>query len=1682
MSSLSPAIARTVCTAILATLFAAPLAHAGLPEDLAPAIVLTPASLTVTEGGSVATYSVHLTLPPAGLSLDVAVASTAGQVLLKGPNDPAFASSTVLTFTPLDFGTNQEVQVQAIDDAAIDGIRVDAVTHTPASGDLLYGGKSATLAATAKDNDHGFRLVPSGGSTTVIEGTASDTFEVVLGSAPTANVRVRLAPEAPLSISPGVTSFEFTPADWSPRTFTVNAPDNPVAQGSLGRNVHVTTTSTDASYNALFADLPVTITDNDQASLRLTQGGTPLANSASVGTLTEGGATTYQVALTSQPSAAVTVTVAPNSGRASVSPGALTFGAGNWSIPQTLTVSANNDPVDQGSDTTPAIVALVHHAASADTLYNALADRLLGVGVLDNDQAGIRLFQGATELPATAAALTGTALEGGAPLQYQVKLTTQPTAPFTLAVTASEPAAATLTPATLSFDATNWNTLQAVTVAAVSNAVDNGPASRPVTLSHRASAAEPVYAALADRTLTVNVGDDDTAAILRTSAEASPSVSEAGDTYAYALHLGSQPLAPVTVAPTSSPAGLVFTPASLTFTPADWQTDKAITVSVANDATPGFPRTPTLDHAVATTDTLYAAAGAKPAALTVQVLDDDGILVLTPATVQPTEGGTATFLVHVLAQPNGAGPNSDVTVNLELPGGGQFTATPATLTFKPTDTSPGSAAHQGRTPCTSEPLDSSDCQWDHNRTVTVTATDDSDIDGTVWGNLTLRTASSLPAYSGQASRVLVGAVDNDAPGLVFSVPSLPVTEGGSASYTVRLAAAPKATVRVALAGPGDAQANVAALTFGPGNWSTPKPVTVNVPRDFVDKGATYGASIVHTATSTDTLYNIAGTLAVTVTDQDAWGYQFAATGQTGLLPNVLPTPATTEGASAAYSVKLTSKPVANVAVGISSGAGAIATPSTLTFTPGNWNTAQTVTVAVAANGVDQTPTGTTYEILVAHAVSGDPLYATIPGPVHVTITEDDGVGITLSATGAGTVVQEGGATDTLTVVLASQPTGTVTVNLPAPSGITTSPSSLSFTPAAWNVPQTVTVAAVNDTDPEFQQTVTLTATGVSGDALYSGLTASASVTVLDNDGVLELGNATGLAVSEGGQTATYTVHLIEAPAAPVTVNVTSTDSRLRFNGMAHATLTFLPADTSITNPFKDRMTPCPDTEPLDDVNCRWDNPQSITVSVGGADTTPQGTLLSVIAHAVNSAGDSRYNNTPSPPVLVSVADNDPGVFVVQSGGSTAVAEGGAADAYTLALSMPPQSETVTVALTHDSRISVSPAEIVFGTDNWNEAQVVTVVAVDDHIDQANVVASPIHHQVTGDVFNGLSVPDLAVTVTDDDSADFVLQQSGGSTTVTEGGPADTYTVVLRTQPTANVQVALSPGSGLTTTPGALTFTPTNWQGPQTVMVSAVDDSVAQGNRAVTIHHALTSSDPAYHGTVADLAVAVLDNDAVGVMVVQSGGSTSVKENTLTDSFTVRLASQPGQSVTVTLAPDAGLGVSANPLTFTTANWNTPQSVTVAGINDDVAQGTRTLAIAFSIASADAAYQGLPVPSLPVTLVDDDNAGVVFGQSASVLAVTEGGPNSVYAFRLQSQPTANVVVQISADAQLTLGRSSLTFTPSNWQAYQGVPVTAVDDAVAEGTHTGVVAHTSTSTDPLYNGMAIPNVTATITDND
>ena len=149
---------------------------------------------------------------------------------------------------------------------------------------------------------------------------------------------------------------------------------------------------------------------------------------------------------------------------------------------------------------------------------------------------------------------------------------------------------------------------------------------------------------------------------------------------------------------------------------------------------------------------------------------------------------------------------------------------------------------------------------------------------------------------------------------------------------------------------------------------------------------------------------------------------------------------------------LTAQPDSAVVLLLSSGNPAEATvgPASLTFTPGNWNAAQTVTVTGVDDPRIDGPQTTAITVRVDAAASDDNFDLLPEQAVSAANADNDLAGFTLSKLTA--TVSESGTTDTVTVVLTAQPDSNVVLTLTSADTeeVTVAPASLTFTPSNWS--------------------------------------------------------------------------------------------------------------------------------------------------------------------------------------------------------------------------------------------------------------------------------------------------------------------------------------------------------------------------------------------------------------------------------------------------------------------------------------------------------------------------------------------------------------------------------------------------------------------------------------------------------
>ncbi len=546
-------------------------------------------------------------------------------------------------------------------------------------------------------------------------------------------------------------------------------------------------------------------------------------------------------------------------------------------------------------------------------------------------------------------------------------------------------------------------------------------------------------------------------------------------------------------------------------------------------------------------------------------------------------------------------------------------------------------------------------------------------------------------------------------------------------------------------------------------------------------------------------------------------------------------------------------------------------------------------------------------------------FAAVPRPPGIIVTPVEGL-----------VTTEAGTTDAFSVVLYCEPAADVSINLASSdlSEGTVSPASLIFTLADWHLPQQVIVTGVDDAIGDGNVTYTvLTAPAVSADPGYDGLDAAdVSVTNLDDDGArAQDGSIVAWGAGGCGQSEWphYGQSCVPEPNAGfVAVAVGGFHNLgLQADGSIVAwgaggcgqsppyhfgqscvpapNLDFvavaaggyhslgLKADGSIAafgaNYYGQSDVPAPNTG-------------FVAVAGGGAFSVGLKSDGSIVGWGSDSYGAL---NVPQPNSgFVALAAGGYHVLGLKADGS--IVAWGAGDCQQpvgsfphYGQSCPPAPNTGFVAVTagsgHSLGLKADGSIVAWGRNDSGQCDVpapnagfVAIGQSRNHHNLAlkaggSIVPWGLNDQgqlyvpapntgfvaVAAGAFHSLGLvglpPAPGITVT----------PTLGLVT-TEAGGTDAFSVVLDTEPAADVTIDLASSdlSEGTVEPVTLVFTAADWNLPQQVIVTGVDDAIVDGNVPYTIVTApAVSTDPDYNGlNAADVSVTNLDDDGAGVTV------------------------------------------------------------------------------------------------------------------------------------------------------------------------------------------------------------------------
>ena len=1011
---------------------------------------------------------------------------------------------------------------------------------------------------------------------------------------------------------------------------------------------------------------------------------------------------------------------------------------------------------------------------------------------------------------------------------------------------------------------------------------------------------------------------------------------------------------------------------------------------------------------VTTAETGNTISGTAPTSLTIRSGQEEGILDVPTANDGVIEDDSTVTLTVVAGTGYVPGVPSSADVVVRSDDAVGITLSPASLTVDEQrsasytvvlDAQPSNdvtvtiTGHSGTdvsiNPAT--PLAFTSSNWSTPRSVTVSAADDSDFAN---DEVTLlHTAAGATEYASVTASLKVTVDDDDAENSLptgvptispTAVPEVGVTLTADPSgisdpdgpanptFSYQWVRVSAANVETDISGATSATYEVQAADVGS---------TLKVKASFTD-----GRNKVETVES-------APTAVVTVTQVTV---NFGAAAYT----------AAEGGAAAAVQVTLDKAPnrILNIAIAATPGGGAdtgdySVSPTRALF--GERDTVKEIIVTATNDDIDddnETVTLTLGTPLPDGVSAGGTVSAV------VTITDDDEAAVLLSM---DTLTVSEGGTGTVQVSLATQPSDAVSVAIAGFDGTDvslTGSATLNFTTSTWNSPQTVVLRAAQDTDDNAEDDlVTLTFTATGGG--YSGLSASLAVTVDDDE--TPNSPATGFPVIQGtpevGEQLTIDISTIaDANGLPNASTFVYQWIQVASGG----------TETIITTATESTYTPTPD-----DVGASLKAQVSFTDNGGTEETlTGEPTADSVVVAQVTVAfAAPSYPVEEGETVTITVnLDKDPH-----------------RDAAIPLVTTPANGATT-------ADYETPPGEVVFSAGETSKE--LTITAVDDDIDESGETLALAFGTLPEGVSQGATASSV-VRFGDDDVRGITLMPD--ELTVTEGGSAGTYTVRLASQPTSGVTLTVAvedPVIGsdvpVSVSPARLSFNASNWDGGQTIRVTALSDSDAD-NESTTINHTAAGGD--YDGVAESLPVTVDDDE--------TPNNPAEGEVIITGNLEV------GESLT---ADTSGI-TDADGLTGVSYNY---QWIREMGGTETEIPGAD--AFSYRLTDADAAHHILvrvsftddagnaeTLTSEPTLRVGVVPVAVSFGRSA--YAVNEGETVTIEV-RLDQDPERTVAIPLTTthggDATADDYTAPTEVVFSAGQTSQELTITANDDQMAE----------------------------------
>lgn len=626
------------------------------------------------------------------------------------------------------------------------------------------------------------------------------------------------------------------------------------------------------------------------------------------------------------------------------------------------------------------------------------------------------------------------------------------------------------------------------------------------------------------------------------------------------------------------------------------------------------------------------------------------------------------------------------------------------------------------------------------------------------------------------------------------------------------------------------------------------------------------------------------------------------------------------------------------------------------FNADNYSEAQSITViGVADNKIDADQN---FKLTIT-TKSDDADFNGLVQSIDMVNKNVDTVGVKIS--GDNLVTTENGGSASFSVSLIAKPAADVTITIASSNpqygvleGAEENVLTVTFTPEDWDTPKEITVKGVDDDAPNGEEghNYQITFSVASEDAEYNGIEVKPiSVINIDNDVKDVFLDKSSIETIEGGEAVAITARLGLEPVGDVKV-----------------ALKIMAEDKSATSAEADIVGE-------KEIVLNKDNyKDGVAFSVKGmVDNKIDGDQNYFVRLRISSNDDDTYDNLADKFIPGKNIDADKADLRLTYTDTMVTEAGSTVDIGVALMSIPTAPVVIRLNSSNNEEMTVAPAELEFTAENWNIPQTVTVTGQDDVIDDGDQISQLGFALFTDDKdYAALESLSLDITTQDNDAAEIVVISVGRDIREDSKETVE-FKVVLGAQPQDGKVIVRAKSSDESELKllgnDTVSFDKDSWNTPQSFVLQVQDDNYADGTQVVRVNLESSSSDSLFNGLKANTEnYNILDNESASVTL--TAAKTMFKPgDEYTTPITVALSAPPMGDVTVTINTTNATTASIDKttLTFTTENWSTPQTITMASKDPQAASAAKTVEVISAVTTGQGSYNNLQSNAVELTM-------------------------------------------------------------------------------------------------------------------